>query len=112
VFPKAGRYAPPSGCLLLATVDGEPAGCVALKRLADGVAEMRRLYVRGQYQGAGLGRTLAEQVVREARRLSYQAVRLHTLSAVNCPNPVAGAVFLELRLEERDGLTGGEHEAG
>jgi ribosomal protein S18 acetylase RimI-like enzyme len=110
-----GQYAPPSVCLLLAKVGGEPAGCVALQKLADGVGEMKRLYVRGRYRGTGLGRTLAEQVVREASRLGYQAVRLHTLPAVMgravslyrslgfrdipayCPNPVPGAVFLELR---------------
>src|SRR5262249_22701212 len=60
-----GPYGPPSGCLLLATVGDEPAGCVALKQLADGVGEMKRLYVRGRHRGTGLGRTLAEGIIRE-----------------------------------------------
>jgi predicted N-acetyltransferase YhbS len=111
-----GQYAPPSGCLLLATVADEPAGCVALKKLADSVAEMKRLYVRSQHRGTGLGRTLAEQIIQEARRLGYQAIRLDTIptlmgSAVAlyrslgfrdipayCFNPVSGAVFMELQM--------------
>jgi putative acetyltransferase len=111
-----GRYAPPSGCLLLATVGGEPAGCVALKRLVDGVCEMKRLYVRSRYRGMGLGRTLVEGIVREARRLGYRAMRLDTVPSVMdsavalyralgfrdipayCFNPVPGALYMELPL--------------
>jgi putative acetyltransferase len=110
-----GPYAPPSGCLLLATAGDEPAGCVALKELADGVAEMKRLYVRSRHRGTGLGRTLAEQVLREAKRLGYRAIRLDTVPSVMgsavalyralgfrdipayCFNPVPGAVYMELR---------------
>jgi GNAT superfamily N-acetyltransferase len=112
-----GQYAPPSGCLLLATVVNEPAGCVALKRLEEGVCEMKRLYVRGQYRGTGLGRRLVEQIIRESRRLGYHAIRLDTIPSqmgnaialyrflgfqdipAYCYNPVQGALFLELRYE-------------
>jgi putative acetyltransferase len=109
-----GPYAPPSGCLLLATVEGKPAGCVASKRLADGVCEMKRLSVRGRYRGTGLGRTLAERIIHEARNLGYRVMRLDTIPSVMgravalyrslgfrdippyCLNPLPGAVFMEL----------------
>ncbi len=111
-----GPYAPPSGCLLLATVGGEPAGCVAVKRIEDGVGEMKRLYVRGSHRGTGLGRTLAERVIREAGGLGYHAVRLATVPPVMgstvalyrslgfrevpayCFHPVPGTLYMELRL--------------
>jgi putative acetyltransferase len=110
-----GPYGPPSGCLLLATVGDEPAGCVALKQLADGVCEMKRLYVRSRHRGTGLGRTLAEGIIREAKRLGYRAIRLDTVPSVMgsavalyralgfrdippyCFNPVPGALYMELR---------------
>jgi putative acetyltransferase len=125
-----GRYAPPSGRLLLATARDELAGCVALKKLGDGVCEMKRLFVRSRHRGIGLGRTLAEQIIREAKRLGYEAIRLDTVPSVmgsavalyrslgfrGIPayyfNPVPGALFMELRLEELEGGSGSEHEAG
>src|SRR5215475_5476901 len=55
-----GDYAPPEGRLMLAMVDGKAAGCVALHKIDEQVCEMKRLYVREQARGKGLGKALAE----------------------------------------------------
>ena len=117
-----GDYARPRGRLLLARISGEPAGCVALRPLADGAAEMKRLYVRAAYRGMGLGRTLAECVIDEARSLGYRTLKLDTLpmmgeaqrlyaelgfadTAPYNDNPVHGVRFLALDLARRPAPT-------
>lgn len=78
-----GAYAPPKGVLLLAEIDGEAAGCVAVRPLhATNFCEMKRLYVRGTARGTGAGRALAEAAIAEARRMGYAAMRLDTLSTM------------------------------
>jgi carbonic anhydrase len=78
-----GEYAPPHGRLLLAEWDGGLAGCVALHACAgaDGVCEMKRLFVRDAQRGHGIGRALAAWAIDEARAIGYRAMRLDTLSA-------------------------------
>ena len=73
-----GKYAPPVGRLYLAYVDGEPAGCIALRKLEPGVCEMKRLYLRESARGLGLGVRLIEQVIADAQEIGYAKMRLDT----------------------------------
>ena len=111
-----GHYAPPDGRLLLAEYDGQLAGCVALHKWEDGVCEMKRLYLRPSFRGKGLGRAIAEKIIAEARSIGYQRMRLDTIEplmkdaaemyrklgfreiAPYRPNPIAGAMYMELQL--------------
>lgn len=72
-------YVPPAGCLLLAHVDGEPAGCVAFCDLGGGSCEMRRLYTRPAYRGHGIGQALIDHLLAAAGAAGYARMRLHTL---------------------------------
>lgn len=118
-----GKYAPPTGELLLAHCDGALAGCVAVRPCPTfdsappepGVAEMKRMFVRPAYRNVGLGRLLAREIIDAARRLGYACMRLDTLqtmapaialyrslgfraTAPYYANPLAGVVYLELPL--------------
>ncbi|WP_228488411.1 GNAT family N-acetyltransferase [Caenimonas koreensis] len=114
-----GEYAPPRGALFLARVNGELAGCCALRALDSSdypnAAEMKRLYVRKQHRGIGLGRQLAEAVLDSARNAGYSCVLLDTLDDMEAAralygelgfteippyyhNPIAGAHYLKAEL--------------
>jgi putative acetyltransferase len=111
-----GDYAPPKGRLLLAECQGQLAGCVALRPKEFDICEMKRLYLRPQFRGKGIGRDLAERVIAEARQIGYARMRLDTVEPVMkdavamyrrlgfheiapyCDNPMAGTLYMELEL--------------
>jgi len=110
-----GDYVAPGGVLLLASDDGESAGCVALRRLDPESGEMKRMYVRDAYRGSGLGRRLAYAVIAEARSRGYRRLLLDTLPKLTTAialyrslgfrelppyleAPTPGAICFELRL--------------
>jgi ribosomal protein S18 acetylase RimI-like enzyme len=101
--------------LLIARVEGETAGCVALLRLSGDACEMKRLYVRPEARGSGAGRALVQAVIARARELGYRVMRLDTLPTMDSAralylslgftpieryndNPIEGVLFFELRL--------------
>jgi len=109
------EYGPPGGAFLLAKEGSGYLGCIGLRRISDGIGEVKRLYVRPAARGRGAGRLLAEGIVAAAQRLGYARLRLDTLPDMKeaqalygslgfkaIPeyrfNPVPGAVFLELAL--------------
>jgi GNAT superfamily N-acetyltransferase len=106
-----GEYRPPRGRLLIA----EQAGCVGLRPLDEEICEMKRLFVRPEHRGSGLGRQLVEAIIGEARSIGYRRMRLDTMPKMagaqglyaslgfrDIPayryNPEPGARFLELEL--------------
>jgi len=111
-----GMYTPPDGRLLLACGNSAPAGCVALRKIAPGICEMKRLYVRPDFRGKGLGRVLAEAVIHAAREGGYELMRLDTLPSMKKAmalyeslgfrriepyylDPTGAAVFMEVGLK-------------
>lgn len=77
-----GKYAPPTGELLVASVNGEAAGCVALRTLDSSTLEMKRFYIRPSSRGLGLGKRLVESAIAAARERGYAELRLDTLETM------------------------------
>lgn len=120
-----GAYAEPYGLLLLATVDGAPAGCCAFRELANSdhlnACEMKRLFVRRAYRGFGLGRQLVEQTMSRAQIAGYTTMLLDTLTEMESAralyeevgfvevapyyhNPLPGAHYLKADLSALPGV--------
>jgi ribosomal protein S18 acetylase RimI-like enzyme len=116
-----GNYAPPGGGLLIGLSGNETVGCVAVRRLAPDICEMKRLYVKPQARGMGLGRQLAQQIITIAQELGYSSIRLDTLDKLSdamrlyeslgftrtgpyYDNPLPGVFFwlLDLTAEKND----------
>ena len=110
-----GAYAQPGGALAVAHMDGQPAGCAAFRRFDPDRAEAKRLFVRPQFRGQGVGRELLAWVIAEARRLGYrelvgdtvpemtQALAMYDRMGFERTGPYAaeptpGAIYLRLKL--------------
>lgn len=110
-----GKYGPPDGILILALVNAKAAGCVALRKISENICEMKRLFVRDEYKGLGIGKRLTTMIIEEASKLNYHYIRLDTLSTMEKAqdlyktlgfydiepyvyNPTCGARFMELKL--------------
>jgi len=78
-----GRYAAPTGCIMLAVVPGEgPVGCIALREIEAGslgrTCEMKRLYVKPAFRGRRIAKAMSRQLILRAVTLGYDAMRLDT----------------------------------
>jgi putative acetyltransferase len=110
-----GPYSAPRGYLALALIEGEPAGCGALKPFDGERCEFKRLYVRPAFRGAGVGQALLDRLIVEARGAGYtevlgdtmpvmqQALRMYDRMGFERTGPydaepTPGAIFLRLRL--------------
>ena len=111
-----GAYAPPRGRLLLAGPSDQAFGCIALRPLgSDGIAEVKRLYVRPAHRGERWGYRLAEELIAEARAIGYRELKLDTLDWMTAAralyasfgfregapyyhNPLPGVVYMALTL--------------
>jgi carbonic anhydrase len=110
-----GDYVPPGGRLALALADGQPAGCVALRRFDRERCEFKRLYVRPQFRGMRLGRELLAWVIAEAKAAGYRQLVCDTMPAMSdalamyqragfertgpySDRPTPGAIFLRMAL--------------
>jgi len=110
-----GEYSPPHGCILVAREGSAIVGCVALRRLDEEVCEMKRLYVQPAFRGRGIGKQLAECVIKQARESGYRHMKLDTLASMEPAihlyrsrgfnrimpyrhNPIGGALFMGLEL--------------
>jgi len=111
-----GEYTPPAGRLLLALEGHLAVGCIALRKLDQKTCEMKRMYVRPEYRGRGIGRRLAEILIDEARKIGYTTMKLDSIATMKAAitlyrslgfldtrpyryNPVEGATFMELHLK-------------
>jgi len=112
-FPSG--FVAPDGRLLIAVEDGEAVGVVGVRKLSRTICELKRMYVRPESRGKGIGRMLAERAVRDARDLGYSRMRLDTLARLEEAvrlyesmgfkriqpytfNPTEGVLFMELDL--------------
>lgn len=73
------KYGPPAGRLYIAYADSQAAGCIGMRRINDENCEMKRLYVKPEFRENGLGRTLIDRIISDAKEEGYRHILLDTL---------------------------------
>ena len=119
-----GEYAPPSGRLLLAYIEDQPVGCIALRKKTETICEMKRLFLRPAARGKHVGRRLVETIINEACNIGYQRMRLDTMPGkmdkaiamyrsvgfeeipAYYDTPVGDTIFMELKLSPSGSFSG------
>jgi GNAT superfamily N-acetyltransferase len=92
------EYYPPRGRLLLAKVDGATAGCTCMQTLGEGVAELKRTYVRPAYRGRGIGRALVQAIIDDLGAAGYTTLRLDSANFMQD----AHRLYRALGVQERE----------
>ncbi|MBQ3548339.1 MAG: GNAT family N-acetyltransferase [Oscillospiraceae bacterium] len=110
------KYGQPRGRLFLVRCDGAVAGCIAIRYLEEGICELKRVYLREEYRGCGVGKMMMEKILAEAREAGYRRMRLDTVPYLDAAhglyvqfgfyeiekyyftNPVEEAIYMEKML--------------
>ena len=109
------EYGPPDGAYLLALAGLNPAGGVGLRKWKNDICEMKRLFVFDAFKGKKIGPELCRALIRQARLMGYNKMRLDTLERLDQANrlyeqlgfydipayrinPEPGARYMELKL--------------
>ena len=112
-----GKYARPTGVVLIARDGNEAAGAIAYRMVEPGVCEMKRLYIRPAFRGKGIARELANELIDDARQQGYRTMLLDTLGSMSAAralyrdlgfvpvapyydNPLPGVMYMALALSE------------
>ena len=106
------QYNHPEGALLLAYMESIAIGCAGIRKLDEEVAELKRMYIRGEYRGYRIGVNMLEQCLQKAKELGYKKIRLDTLQSMEKAqslyrsfgfyeipsyryNPLEGTIYME-----------------
>jgi putative acetyltransferase len=91
-----GKYAPPNGRLYIVRSSDKYCGCIALRKNENGICEMKRLYLKQESRGKGIGKALVSKIIQDAKDIGYNKMRLDTIKE-KMPNAV--------KMYERYGFT-------
>jgi len=108
VFPEFASIKPYEGIIYLLMVDDKAIGMGALRKLEDGVGEIKRMFIRPEYQGRGYGKEMMDRLMDKAREFGYKILRLDSAFFLEA----AIHIYKSVGFKERGKYPGVEAEAG